>query len=147
MYRLPDGYYLRSAFFGSQNVLEDGLDLAGKVESGQVLKLTVSPGACQVQGIVLRGDAPVRRGLVRIFPETPNPYRENISFERTGEDGRFVIKNVPPGKYLVRAYASAADGDDDDDASSSDSANTARIDLAENESKTVQLKLPETQKQ
>jgi uncharacterized protein (DUF2141 family) len=139
MYGLPDGYYLRSAFFGSQNVLEEGLDLAGKVEPGQLLKLTVSPGACQVQGIVMRGDTPVRRGMVRIFPETPNPYREDISFEWTGEDGRFVIKNVPPGKYLVRAYASVAD---DDDASSPDSANTAKVDLAENESKTVQLKLP-----
>ena len=139
MYGLPDGYYLRSAFFGRQNVLEDGLDLAGKVEPGQLLNLTVSPGAGQVQGIVRRGDAPVRRGLVRIFSETPNPYRGGISFEWTGEDGRFVIKNVPPGKYLLRAYASAAD---DDDASSTDSANTAKVDLAENESKTVQLKLP-----
>lgn len=138
MYGLPDGYYLRSAFFGRQNVLEDGLDLTGKVEPGQLLNLIVSPGAGQVQGIVLRGDAPLRRGLVRIFSETPNPYREGISFEWTGEDGRFVIKNVPPGKYLVRAYASAAD----DDASSPDSANTAKVDLAENESKTVQLKLP-----
>jgi protocatechuate 3,4-dioxygenase beta subunit len=138
-YGLPDGYYLRSAFFGSQNVLEEGLNLSGKVESGQLLKITVSPGAGQIQGIVRRGDAPIRGALVRVFPETPNPYRGEISFERTVEDGRFVIKNVPPGKYLVRAYASAAD---DDDGSSSDSANTATIDLAENESKTVQLKLP-----
>jgi len=138
-YGLPDGYYLRSAFFGRQNVLEDGLDLAGKVEPGQLLNLTVSPGAGQVQGIVRRGDAPVRHSLVKIFSETPNPYREDISFAWTGEDGRFVIKNVPPGKYLVRAYASVAD---DDDASSADSANTAKVDLAENESKTVQLKLP-----
>jgi hypothetical protein len=69
----------------------------------------------------------------------PNPYREGISSQWTGEDGRFVIKNVPPGKYLVRAYASAAD---DDDTFSADSANTAKVDLAENESKTVQLKLP-----
>lgn len=136
---LPDGYYLRSAFFGRQNVLEEGLDLAGKVESGQLLKITVSPGAGQVQGIVLRGEVPARNALVRIFSETPNPYRENISFARTGEDGRFVIKNVPPDKYLVRAYASTAD---DDDASSADSANTAKVDLAENDSQTVQLKLP-----
>lgn len=139
MYGLPDGYYLRSAFFGTQNVLEEGLDLAGQVESGQLLKITVSPGAGQVQGIVRRGEAAFPGALVRVFPVTPNPYREQISFERTGEDGRFIIKNVPPGKYLVRAYASAAD---DDDGSSSDSANTATIDLAENDSKTVQLKLP-----
>jgi uncharacterized protein (DUF2141 family) len=138
---LPNGYYLRSAFFGSQNVLEDGLDLADKVDSDQLLKVTVSPGAAQVQGIVLRGDAPVRGAVVRIFPETPNPYRENTSNALTGEDGRFVIKNMPPDKYLVRAYASLADGDDGGP-SSSDSANTARIDLTENESKNVELKLP-----
>src|SRR6266853_119433 len=126
---LPDGYYLRSAFFGRQNVLEEGLDLAGKVEPGQLLKLNLSPGAGQIQGIVRRGDAAIRGALVRVFPETPNPYGAKISFERTGEDGRFVIKTVPPGKYLVRAYASAAD---DDDTFSADSANTAKIDLAEN---------------
>jgi hypothetical protein len=138
---LPDGYYLRSAFFGRQNVLEEGLDLSGKVESGQLLKLTISPGAGHIQGIVLRGDAPVRGAVVRIFPETPNPYRENTSNARTGEDGHFVIENMPPGKYLVRAYASLADGDDDE-ASSSNSENTTRIDLTENDSRTVQLKLP-----
>jgi protocatechuate 3,4-dioxygenase beta subunit len=138
---LPDGYYLRSASFVSQNVLQEGLDLSGKVEAGHLLKVTVSPGAAQVQGIVLLGDAPVRGAVVRIFPETPNPYHENTSNARTGEDGRFIIKNMPPGKYLVRANASLADGDDDD-ASSSDSANTAKIDLTENDSKIVQLKLP-----
>jgi uncharacterized protein (DUF2141 family) len=142
---LPHGYYLRSAFFGSQNVLEEGLDLADKVDSGQLLKLTLSPGACQVQGIVLRGEDPVSGALVRVFPETPNPYRENVSFERTGEDGHFVIRDMPPGSYRLRAYASVTDGDDDED-SSPDSADIARIVLAENESKTVQLKLQQTQK-
>jgi uncharacterized protein (DUF2141 family) len=141
LYDLPDGYYLRSASFGSQNVLEEGLDLSGKVEAGQLLKVTVSPGAAQVHGIVLRGDTPVRAAVVRIFPEAPNPYRENTSNARTGEDGHFAIKNMAPGKYLVRAYASLIDGDDDD-ASSSDSASTAKIDLTENDSKTVELKLP-----
>lgn len=141
LYDLPDGYYLRSASFGHQNVLDEGLDLAGKVEPGQLLKVTISPGAAQVQGIVLRGDTPVHGAVVRIFPETPNPFRENTANALTAEDGHFAIKNMVPGKYFVRAYASLADGDDDD-ASSSDSANPIKIDLAENDAKTVQLKLP-----
>jgi hypothetical protein len=52
---------------------------------------------------------------------------------------------VPPGSYRLRAFTSAADGDDDDD-SPLDTADVARIVLAEKKSKTVQLKLQQTQK-
>ena len=96
--RLPDGYYLRSAFFGSQNVLEDGLDLDDKVDSDQLLMITVGPGAAQVQGIVFRGDDPVRGAVVRVFSETPNPYREKISFARTGEDGPVCYQECASGQ-------------------------------------------------
>lgn len=140
---LPDGYYLRSAFSGKQNVLENGLDLRDGVDPNEMLKVTIGPGAAQVEGTVLHRDQPVHSALVRLFPESPVTLNHEDLFRvmNTDENGHFVIRNMPPGSYRLRAYASAAVGTDDD-ASSSDSANTATIVLAQSESKTVQLKLP-----
>jgi hypothetical protein len=134
---------LRSVFFGKQNILEDGLDLRGGVDPNEMLKVTISPGAAQVEGTVLHLDQPIHNALVRLVPEprVTGNHEDLFRVALTDENGHFIIYNMPPGGYHLRAYASAID-DDDDDAPSSNSANTARIDLTENDSRTVQLKLP-----
>lgn len=143
---LPPGWYVRSAFFGKQNVLEDGLNLVG-VDTGASLEITLSPGAAQIEGVVLNGDTPVLGAIVRLFSERSKQHQRtqfNIqgtetASQRTDQDGHFVIKDIAPGKYRVLAFAN-----ENDDEGSPPSAGDS-IDLAEKESKTLQFKLPKKQ--
>jgi protocatechuate 3,4-dioxygenase beta subunit len=143
VYPMPDGWYLRSAFFGKQNVLEDGLNLSDS-DSHDSLELTFSPTAGRIEGVVLRGDDPAYDAVVRIFPEPENP--NNTGLYRMGcacEDGHFVIDSVVPGRYRVVAYAS--ERTDGDGGSPYDDSVSASITIAEKESKTLNLKLPKKQ--
>jgi hypothetical protein len=140
VYPIPEGWYLRSAFFGKQNVLEDGLNLSDS-DSHESLDLTFSPTAGRVEGVVLRGDDPAYDAVVRIFPEPANP--NNTGLYREGpadEDGQFVIDSVVPGRYRVVAYAS--ERTDGDGGSPYDDSVSASVIVAEKECKTLELKLP-----
>jgi hypothetical protein len=137
---MPEGWYLRSAFFGKQNVLDDGLNLSDS-DSHEMLELTFSPTASRIQGVVLRGDDPAYDAVVRIFPEPANP--NNTGLYREGpadEDGHFVIESVVPGRYRVVAYAS--ERTDGDGGSPYDDSVSASVIVTEKESKTLELKLP-----
>jgi hypothetical protein len=132
---MPNGWYLRSAFFAKQNVLEDGLDLSSS-DSQESLELTFSPAAGRIEGVV-RGDDAAYHALVRLFPEPANPHHTGLSQDaRTDKDGHFVIDSVVPGRYRAVAHASErTDGADGDSVGTS-------IIVAEKESKSVEFKLP-----
>jgi protocatechuate 3,4-dioxygenase beta subunit len=137
---VPDGWYVSSASFGGDNVLENGLRLSDGI-GARTLDITVKPGAGQVDGIVIKGDDPVPGATVKLLPEHASPYRQDLSRTApTDQRGRFIIKNVVPGSYRLLAVAGKDDGDDDDD-SPEDSSSGTSLALAEKESKTVQLKL------
>lgn len=136
-YWLPDGWYVRSATFGSQNVLEDGLKLAGG-DAAHSIKITVSTEVAQLNGVVLRGDDPVPGAMVKLLPDPDNPFR-NIWQKTTWTDpnGHFVIKNIAPASYRAMAFDVEADPKEDDD----DPPASVSVTLAEKESKTVKLQL------
>jgi hypothetical protein len=140
VYPMPDGWYLRSAFFGKQNVLEDGLDLSDS-NSHESLELTFSPTAGRIEGVVLRGDDPAYDAVVRIFPEPANPNNTGLYLGGAAdENGHFVIDSVVPGRYRVVAYASQRT--DGDGGSPYDDSVSASVIVAEKQSKTLNLKLP-----
>jgi protocatechuate 3,4-dioxygenase beta subunit len=137
---VPDGWYVSSASFGSDNVLESGLRVGDGIGS-RTLDITVKPGAGQVDGLVLMGDDPAPGATVKLLPDHSSPYRQD-SFRAvpTDQRGRFIIKNVVPGSYRLLAVAGKSDGEDDEDSPDDSSLGTS-LALAEKESKTVQLKL------
>ena len=138
---LPDGWYLRSAFLGGQNVLDDGLKLAEGV-AGKSLEITVSPGAGQIEGVVLRGDDPIAGATVRLTPDPSNLNRKDLyRGASTGKDGHFIIKNVVPGSYRAVAIDIEGDALNDDDDAPPNISTPVNIVVAEKESKTVQIKL------
>lgn len=140
VYPLPDGWYLYAASFGSQNVLEDGLQLAG-ADPEETLKVTLSHAAGQIKGVVFKGDDPVRGAVVRLFQEPVNPhYPDAFEVAKTDEGGNFIMPSIAPGSYRAVAYASEyTDGNDDDSPP-----DETHIILAEKETKTVQLRLDKT---
>jgi protocatechuate 3,4-dioxygenase beta subunit len=140
LYPMPDGWYLRSAFFGKQNVLEGGLNLSDS-DAHESLELTFSPTAARIEGVVLRGNDPGYGAIVRIFPEPANP--NNTGLYQGGladENGHFDFDSVVPGRYRVVAYAS--ERTDGDGGSPYDASVSASVTVAEKESKTLNLKLP-----
>jgi protocatechuate 3,4-dioxygenase beta subunit len=137
---VPDGWYVSSASFGGDNVLENGLQI-GEGIGARTLDITVKPGAGQLDGIVLKGDDPVPGAIVKILPEHSSLYRQDLPRATTTDQrGRFIIKNVVPGSYRALAVAGKSEGEDDDDSDDDSLAGTS-LALAEKESKTVQLKL------
>jgi hypothetical protein len=137
---LPDGWYLNSASFGGDNVLDNGLRL-DESPGTNTLDVTVKPGAGQLDGVVLKGDEPAPGAIVKLLPEHASPYRQDLArIATTDQRGHFVIKNVVPGSYRALAVAPKGDGDDDED-SEDDASSGTSVAVAEKESKTVQLKL------
>jgi len=140
VYPMPDGWYLRTAFFGKQNVLEDGFNPSASDSHGS-LELTFSPTAARIEGVVLRGDDPAYDAVVRLFPEPANPNNTGLYQEaRADEDGHFDFDCVVPGRYRVAAYAS--ERTDGDGGSPYDDSVSASVIVAEKGSKTLNLKLP-----
>jgi hypothetical protein len=140
VYPMPDGWYLRSALFGRQNVLEDGLNLSDS-DSHESLELTFSPTAGRIEGVVLRGDDPAYGAVVRIFPEPANPNNTGLYLEGLAdENGHFDFDSVVPGCYRVVAYTS--ERTDGDGGSPYDASVSASVIVAEKESKTLTLRLP-----
>ena len=87
VYPMPEGWYLRSAFLGKQNVLQDGLNLSDS-DPRESLELTLTPTAGRIEGTVLRGDDPAYGAVVRIFPEPANPNNTGSLPRRAGRRGR-----------------------------------------------------------
>jgi hypothetical protein len=139
---LPEGWYVSSADFGGENVLERGLKI-GEAAASHSLDVTLKSGTGKVEGTVLKGNDPATGAVVRLVPEHLSQYRPGL--ERTAatdQRGHFVIADVVPGSYrAVAALREENDGDDDSDEPAASDSSTTTVAVAEGESKTVQLKL------
>jgi protocatechuate 3,4-dioxygenase beta subunit len=139
---LPEGWYISSADFGGENVLEKGLNVA-EASAGHSLDVTLKSGVGKVEGTVRKGDDPVSGAMVRLVPEYPSVYRPGLAHTAvTDQRGHFVIPDVVPGSYrAVAAARDENDSDDDGDDPAAVDSSTTTMAVAEGESKTVQLKL------
>jgi len=139
---LPDGWYVSSADFGGENVLERGLKLS-EATAGHSLDVTLKSGTGKLEGTVLKGNDPVAGAMVRLVPEHQSQYDQGL--ERTAatdQRGHFVIPDVVPGSYrAVAASRDDNDSDDDSDEPAAGDSSTTTVAVAQGESKTVQLKI------
>jgi hypothetical protein len=136
---LPDGWYVSSAAYGGENVLDSGLKI-GTAVAHHTLDVTIRHGTGRIEGVVTNGGDPIPGAVVKLVPEKVNPVRQD--FDRTAatdQHGHYVLENVDPGSYRMLAVKLAAESDDDDDSTGDSSG--IKVTLAEAESKTVPLKL------
>jgi hypothetical protein len=132
---LVDGWYLKSARFGMEDALEHGVRVSRGAVS-PLLELSVSPNASQVQGIVVQAGNPVAGADVQLRPETDNPNRKDLrDAAKTDQYGHFVLKNIPPGRYLISASI-------DDEEGGTAKAEPQKLSLRENEKKSIKLEMP-----
>ena len=99
---LPVGFYLKSARFGSDEVIDSGLNLIG---AGK-LSLVVSPAAAQVDGVVLDAkQQPAKGTLVALIPDAGRQSRSSLyKTVRTDDAGRYSIQGIAPGSYNLYAF-------------------------------------------
>lgn len=107
IYGLEQGWYVRSAHMGGDDVLEKGL----QVEKGSVsgnLEIVLSSSGAQLEGSVTDHDKPAGGAHVWAKPERETPYnRMRSNSATTDQNGHFTFNTLAPGKYRVTAKLAA----------------------------------------
>ena len=101
----PPDYYLKAARLGGEDLLENGLEIAGGRLPGP-LELTLSPNGARVEGVVLTEvNQPFGGAQVTLVPEKRR--RDRLEFYKsttTDQYGRFTLRGIPPGEYKLFAW-------------------------------------------
>jgi hypothetical protein len=106
---LPDAvWWLRSVIVDGRDVLDAPLELGGSLQvSGAVA--TFTDRHTELSGTVRSAaNAPLPDGHVVIFSADRTFWRagsRRVQSVRTGADGRFAVRDLPAGEYLVAAVS------------------------------------------
>jgi protocatechuate 3,4-dioxygenase beta subunit len=102
----PDGVYLKSARYGTQEVGDDGVDLSSATGK---LEIVMAQDGAQVEGGVCDSDGkPVPGATVVLVPSSRNwPLYKEMT---TDQNGRFQFRTVPPGDYRLFAWTEMEPG-------------------------------------
>ena len=106
VYRLPEGFYLKSIRIGQQDITETGLDLTEGVPAEELI-LVLNPNGGIVEGSVNNAKDEAATGVpVTLIPDDAHHRRQSWHYRITNTDqnGRFIIKGVPPGEYKIYAW-------------------------------------------
>jgi len=98
--------YLAAAHLGSTDVLQNGLTLTGSGVSG-TLDLMISPDGASVEGMISKALKAVSGAEVHIDCSDVQMGRGFSKTDaETDQNGQFVFRALPPGKYVVSARES-----------------------------------------
>jgi hypothetical protein len=103
----PPGSFVKRIRLGETDVTEEGLDLTGGVAGS--LQVTLGLAGAQVDGVVQGADEkPVTGATVVLVPDSR---RYSLFKEaRTGDNGSYSFKGVPPGDYKILAWTDIETG-------------------------------------
>jgi protocatechuate 3,4-dioxygenase beta subunit len=105
VYGLEQGWFVKSAHLGNEDVLQNGVQVEGGAAKGS-LDIVVSADGAQIEGTVTDSDKSQPLAGVQVKARVDPPSDYNFSrFRATTSDqnGHYVLKDVPPGKYKVTA--------------------------------------------
>jgi len=102
VYDLPDNSYIQAILLDNVAVNNDTLDFSRGVPNQQI-KITISRNGAQISGEVRDvNDGPVFSPNIMVFLTAESD--QVVPFRATGvNDGKYVFKGVPPGKYKIYA--------------------------------------------
>jgi len=130
------GWLVKSAHLGNEDVLQHGVQVENSAVKGN-LDIVISNDGAQIEGSVTDDQNHPLAGVqvrARVEPETEyNQFR--LRQDATDQNGHYVIKDIPPGKYKIVAKIPASGGDT---ATKSD---PVAVILGEREHRTVDIKL------
>ena len=136
---LEQGWYVKSARFGQDDILEKGLQLE-KENASAKLDIVISSDSAQLEGSVSDGERNLVGARVRVVPDPETVYnRHRLRETRTDQTGHFELTGLPPGKYRVVAIESVTE--------SPRKSSPQMISLSEHEQKSLRLTIPRTDKE
>jgi hypothetical protein len=139
------GWILKAVLLGGKDVTDTLLDF-GTAYAGKTVEVVLTQRKGEVSGVVQndRGQ-PTSDYRVVVFPEDEaqwTPFSRAFALGGPDQQGRFTVRNLPPGRYLAAAVESIAQGDDRNPEVLSRLRGAATaIELAEGESRSVTLRL------
>lgn len=102
---LPEDTYVKSAYVGTHNILEEGFHLASPVKP---MEITISTNGARIEGTVTDSKNTAFTGAqVVIVPAEPHRKGQEL-FKAAGTDqyGRFSLHGIVPGTYTIYAWES-----------------------------------------
>lgn len=142
---LPPGWMLKSVRLNGADVIDTGVEFKpGEAVTG--LEVVVTSKVTEVSGTVktANGD-PVKDYTVVIFSDEPQRWTANgryVHGARPDQEGRFQLKNLPPGGYFAIAADYIAQGEwGDPEVLERLKSKAARFSLKEAETKALELKI------
>jgi Carboxypeptidase regulatory-like domain len=107
---LPPGAWLQSVRAGDQDVTETGLDLSGGAAGP--IQITLGLGGGVIEGVVNDAKSqPAPGSMVTLVPDPLKPDRYDLNRTSvTDQNGRFTLRNIPPGEYKLFAWESIEPG-------------------------------------
>ena len=112
---LPPGAYLKSAMLGSQDTLENGLDIRGGVNGS--LEITIAAPAPELSGYARNEKNEAFPGaIVTLVPKKTNPHRGDLARTITADqNGRYNFRGIVPGEYKLFAWEDIESGAAEDE--------------------------------
>jgi hypothetical protein len=100
---LPQGFYLKSAYLGTQDVLESEFTVSSQQSNGD-LDVVLSAAGGELDGVVLNQQQPAAGATVVLVPDVNRGNLRHF-YPETGSDqhGRFSLRSVAPGEYIAFA--------------------------------------------
>jgi len=142
---LPPGWVLKSIKANGQDITDTGIDVKPN-EPLTGLDVVLTSKTTEISGSVKAGNDPAADYTVVIFSDDPSkwtvPMTRHIAGTRPNQDGRFQLKNLPPGSYYAVALDYIAQGEwNDPDVLERLKAKATRFTLDEGKVETLDLKL------
>ena len=143
---LPPGWVLKSVTVNGTDVTDDGIDIKGN-EPVTGMEIVVSPKGTEVNGGVTGSDSrPATDYTLVLFSEDEDkwkaPMTRHVTGVRPNHEGRFQVKNMPPGNYYAVAIEYIPQGDwNDPEVLDRLKSRATRLRLDEGAVKTLDLKL------
>ena len=143
---LPPGWVLKSVTVNGTDVTDEGLDIKA-TEPVTGMEIVVTQKSTDVNGAVTGADSkPASDYTLVIFSEDEDkwkaPMTRHVTGVRPNQEGRFQVKNMPPGNYYAIAVDYIAQGDwNDPEVLERLKARATRFRLDEGAVKTLDLRL------
>jgi hypothetical protein len=142
---LPEGWMVRAILHDGRDITDRPIEL-GSGEQLSGVQVIVTDRVTTIGGTLTDDkDAPVADGTVIVFAADRSKWYDGSRFvkaARPDQKGRYRIKGVPPGDYLLAAVEYAEDGAwNDPDFLEPLQRDARKVALAEGDSQTISLKL------
>jgi hypothetical protein len=106
---LPRGWVARSAMMAAKDVLETAIEVRSDVTALPELVVTLSNRLTSLSGtLTVEGEAPATSYVVVVFPADRALWQapsRRIKSAGVGADGRYNVRGLPAGAYLVAVSA------------------------------------------